>query len=461
MHYNSLPEFVSLAKRHASQTLTRYRFAETRKTRVIRRFSHSEVSEILGCDRTYLYTILKHKSAPQGIFNGREKTFSVDDIMMLRAIAASNPTKRSKKLTLPWRKPGDPLPVITIHSLKGGTAKSATSANITVFGALMMGLRVLIIDCDPQATSSLYFVDEKTRIIDLDVSTFVNFMGLSSNPPRKLENNYDPQTLNSFWKQTSWPGVRLMPGGSSIQIADMTLQTMSQSDDPEERQVFRMLRDSIDRWERAYPPRTRASDLVDCNGRFDEQKYRSALYETADLIVIDTAPSLSLAQINAVMACDTLCVPASMRGLDLASLNTYLSSLDEYLYASEKLPNPIRFGKSGSVILPTLVNSRNKSDLTTIGEFLATDANFISPVYSKYLEAAANAFQSYRSPYEYIPDKNQKEGIRNVIDNANAVSEHILRRAIPGLPNRGFADEFIRHEYGGQFPTWADLESIT
>ena len=456
MIYSSLTDFVSQAKQFTNETFTRHRFADTRRSRILRRFSHSEVADILGCDRTYLYTILKHKAAPQGTTNGREKTFSVNDIMLLRAIAASNPKRRSKNVVLPWRNPGDPLPVITVHSLKGGTAKSATSANLAVFSALYMGLRVAVLDGDPQATCSLYFVDEKTRIIDLDVNTFVNFMGLQSNPARRLETDHDPVTLNSFWKPTPWPGIRLLPGGASIQVADTTLHNLTHSDNPEHRQIFRLLRDSIKKWDRTHPPKTRPEDLVDSNGNFDKDKYLHALNECADVVIIDTAPSMSLAQINAVMACDTLVIPQTMRGLDLSTLSTYLGSLDEYLRSSSRLSNPVNFGPSGSVIQPTLVNTHSKTDLETIGEFYETNSDFISPVYSKYLEAAANSFQSYMSPYEYVPLKSLREGLKNVISNANAVSENLLHRAIPNLPNRGFADEFITNEFGGAIPTWAE-----
>lgn len=452
--FEGIPDFVEKSQNYVNDAFSRVRLNHTRRNRILRRISLAEAAEMLGCDRSYLYTLLKRPDAPKGETRGREKTLSVADVAKVRAMAGANPNSRT--LTLPWRRKGDPLPVVTFNSLKGGTGKSSSSAHFAQFCALFYGLRVGVIDADPQSTCSLYFVNEEVDIIDPDVETFTDFMGLPRDGTLKRRTRHDPLRMNSFWKPTPWPGIRLIPGGSSIQVADIALYMMTQAERPEDKQIFRMLRDAIAEWDRAFPPKTTPEDLVGPDGTFDDEAYERALNECVDLIVIDTAPSLSLAQVNAVMAADTLIVPQTMKGFDLSTLHTYLGSLDEYLYFASKLPNPVKFKPTGSMILPTLVNTQNDVDIRTIGELYSVNPDFISPIYYRSHDAAANAFQKYQSAYEFVPEKGQRAGIRNVITNANAVNEHILHRAVPNMASRGFVDAFIDERYtDGSIPKWS------
>jgi chromosome partitioning protein len=455
--FDDIPSFVGLAKHCVSMAYSRVRMHETRAHRVMRRFSMAETAEIIGCTRHSLYNLLKHPDAPAGETQGREKTFSVKEIMKIRAIGASR--DRSRSVILPWRKNNQKLPVITFSSLKGGTGKSLSAAHFAQHAALYHGLRVGIVDCDPQSTCSLYFVDNDTSIIDDSVDTFTDFMGVPD-PGALRRVRHDTMRLNSFWKPTPWPGIRLIPGGSKIQEADIALFFLSQSSDPDAKTFYRMLRDNIHKWSEAYPPKTQPSDLVKEDGRFDDEAWELALNETFDLIVLDTAPSLSLAQVNAVMAADTLVIPQTMRGFDLSTLHTYLSSLEDYYKFVRHQANPIPFSPTGSVVLPTMVNTANQTDLRAVGELYAQNQDFISPVFYKNLPGAANAFEKYQSVYEYIPEnKHQKAGIQNFLDNANAVSEHILLRAVDGIPIKGFADAFISKQFpDGEIPKWADNE---
>ncbi|MFZ3584126.1 ParA family protein [Loktanella sp. DJP18] len=456
--FKSIPDFIEQSQRYVEDGMHRVRMNTTRANRILRRLSNAEAADILGCDRSHLYGLLKHPDAPEGEVRGREKTLSVADVMKVRAMAAARPSSRT--ISLPWRSPGDPLPVVTFNSLKGGTGKSSSSAHFAQFCAIYYGLRVGVIDADPQSTCSLYFVDDAVGIIDPDVDTFTSFMGLPEDGSLRRRIKHNDLRLNSFWQPTPWPGIRLIPGGASIQVADIALYMMTQSEVPEDKQIFRMLRDAITAWDKAYPPKTAPEDLMLSDGSFDNDAYERALTECVDIVVIDTAPSLSLAQVNAVMAADTLIVPQTMKGFDLSTLHTYLGSLEEYLYFQNKLANPIKFKPNGSMVLPTLVNTQNDVDVKTIGELYTLNQDFISPVYYRSNDAAANAFMKFQSAYEFVPDKGTRAGIKSVIANANAVSEHILHRVIPNMQVRGFANAFIDEKYpDGVVPRWTESKS--
>jgi chromosome partitioning protein len=461
--YDDIPSFISRAVRVIERAAHRARLNETKEKRILRRFSIAECVELMNCDRSYLYQLLKHPAAPEGEVRGREKTLSVADIMKVRAIAASRPV--SRKPMLFWRKPGEDLPVITISSQKGGTGKSVTAAHLAQFALLNYGLRVGIIDGDPQSTCSLYFVDGETSVAGNDVDSFTDFMGVPMpgqfKPGKYRKIQHSPEQLDNFWKRTPWPGLRLMPGGASIQEADIGMFFLAQSEESENRQVHRMLRDAIETWSDAHEPKTSPEDLMQDDGTFDDEAYQAALYETLDLIIIDTAPSLTLAQMNAVVAADMLCIPQTMKGFDLATASIYLNSLNDYFEHLKYEANPIKFRKSRPFILPTIVAHSTGSDVKSIGEIYAQDPDIISPVFYQQSAGVANAFEVYKSAYEYVPDKNTKESLQRFARNANAVNDAILSRAITKLPSRGYANQFIAENYPeGAIPWWTDNEMI-
>ena len=455
-----IPSFLDRALGCVERAASRVRLQETRETRIMRRFSIGEVAEILNCDRSFLHRLFKHPDAPQGEVRGRENTLSVDDIMKLRAIAASRQTRhRSAWL---WRKPGDPLPVIVVSCQKGGTGKSVTAAHLAQYASLYMGLRVGVIDADPQATCSLYFATSEDFLGEEDNRTFVDFMGIPE-PGKTQKITHSAAKLNTFWLPTPWPGLRIIPGGSAIQEADISMYFLSQSKNPENRRFHRFLRDALARWRDAHPPRTNPEDFADADGRFKDDVYQAALNETFDLIVIDTPPSLTLPTLNTIVAGDTLVIPQTMRGFDLATLRLYLGNLNDYFkLVLQRDPHPIQFSRARPFILPTIVNRNNDTDIRTIGEIYREDREVISPVFYRQSDGAANAFRDYKSIYEYTPDRTRRASVQAFVANANAVNDAILSRALPHLPSRGFANAFIHETYPeGAIPMWSDNVAAT
>ena len=445
-----IPNFVARAQVGVASAASSDRFAETRTKRIQRRYSLREVCDFLGFPRWILNKWMDHPDAPQGIARGRENTLSLYDVLKLRALTAGR--EQNAPPTLFWRKPGDPLPVVTFSSQKGGTGKSLAAAHFAQYCALQAGLRVGIIDADPQSTLSLYFADETTDVAGIDTETFTRFMGVPAPGADPLR--HSDAELDTFWVQTPWPGMRLMPGGAPIQEADIAMYFMAQRKDPKERRVYRLLKDTIDRWSAAHPPRTTAEDLCDAEGRFREDVFQEALTETLDIIVIDCAPSLTLSQLNAVVAATTLIVPNTLRGFDLSTLRVYLSSLDDYMRFIRNEPDPVEFPPLPSYILPTNVQGNNDMDIAQVGELYAHDPEVICPIYYGHSAAVANAARDYLSIYEYEPEKSRRRSAELFMQNANAVGDAILTRAVPGMPSRGYANAFIAERFGDQVPPW-------
>jgi len=450
--FHDIPSFVDAAIECVARAASSARMHRTQKLRVLRRYSIAEVAEFFGADRSFINALMKHPDAPEGEVKGRERTLSVHDIMKLRAIADSRPEAR--RTTLYWRKPGDQLPVLVMSSQKGGVAKSLTSAHLAQYLNLYYGLRVGVIDGDPQATCSLYFVDDTTSVAGYDVEVYTDFMGVPEAGQRE-KIIHAPDRLNVFWRPTPWPGLRLIPGGAGIQEADIAMYYLTQTEDPEQKKIYRMLRDALDRWRDAHPPRTAARDLAGPGGRFRHDAYEAALKETLDVVIIDTPPSLTLATLNTIVAADTLIIPQTMKGFDLSTLHIYLASLRDYFSFIEGDTNPVKFRPSRSMILPTIVNRSSDTDLRTIGEIMAGNPDIISPIYYQYSEGAANAFREFKSAYEYDAPKARRTSLQAFIDNANAVNDAIVGRALPNLPGRGYARAFLERLFPeGEVEGW-------
>src|SRR3546814_2123268 len=55
--------------------------------------------------------------------------------------------------TRPWRAPSDPVSVLAVQNFKGGVGKSTTAVHLAQNLAIR-GYRVLLIDCDSQASAT-------------------------------------------------------------------------------------------------------------------------------------------------------------------------------------------------------------------------------------------------------------------------------------------------------------------
>lgn len=413
---------------------------ETLSHRVSRRFSKRETAELMGID----HKLLSHTARgdedvfPAGERAGRELSYSPEEICLMRAIMGSK--SHIKRDHIHWRKPGDPLTVVTFGAQKGGTAKSLSAAHFAQYLVLAFGLRVGVIDSDPQSTVSLYFAGADNNILSGEAATMVDFMG--------IEDPFDPapksrtsEELDAVWQDTPWPGVRLMAGGPSILSGDVALYLMGQKS---KTRVYSILKSAIDQWDEAHPPKTLPSDLRREDGTFDMDAYQRALNETLDVIIIDQQPSITLMQMNGIVAASTLVVPMTVKGFDLSTLTTYAGTLTDFLQYIEDVEPDLEVGQQGHVVLPTIIQGENDRDMLQISDLRDTCGDIISGVWYDRSAAVANAAELYMSIYEYTPPDGRRVSARSFMRNANSVNDYLAQRALPHLPARGFAEEFMK-----------------
>lgn len=430
------------------------------RSRRVTTLSIREVAEMLRLEPTgkYPYRLLSRMPAaepdfPKGKKQGREHIYTVDDLMLIRAILQSRRDTRGCESQVKdpdrwlfWRQPGDPLTVATFGGQKRGTGKSLSAAHFAQFLSMQYGLRVGIIDADPQATVSLHFA--RAGLIREPMGTASTFMGADGlgGPRRSLE-EHPAEFLHNLWQKTPWPGTKLLPGGGGIQKADLSFYFHLHQDDQVNRSPFLALKDAIQRWDRGKGPRTRPEDLRRDDGRFDLDRYREALDETLDVIVIDQNFSNAPTQMAGLMAANSIIIPQTMKGSDLHNLNGFHGRLAHLLALMEGHGHTPDVATGRHVVLPTLVDENNPAELALVKDLTREAPGGVAPIFYSRSDAAEKAAERYETIYEYVPPRTRRVSAKRFRESADAVNDHLTQVILPHLPAKGFAQAFIEERH--------------
>ena len=448
MSQGTLESFLRLSIRGMASMAAHDRRSDAIGSRIRRTFHKRQVAEMIGVG---LSTLARHEkesaSWPAGTVAGRERVYTLDEIMVMRAILAAAPKPRVEPLA--WRKPGDALPVVSFASQKGGTGKSLSAAHFAQYLSLTYGMRVGLIDADPQHTLSLYFASPEQRdgVPYRDYETLVDFAGLFMDAETSAPlSTRSPAELDGCWVETPWPGIRLIPANVETSEGEIQLARLMQAR-VSEPPLYMHTKRAIDRWAESHPPLTDPSDLADASGTVDPARLASALTETLDIIVIDYQPALTIFQLNNLVASTHLVIPQTMKGFDIATLEAFLVKLLDYVEDVLSTNTALSIGSGEHVILPTIVQRSNDADLEQIGAMMQACPGAVSPVFYLRSDAIANAADLYQSAYEYEPNAGQRRGMRRFIENANAVNDALVAKIWPGR-ERGYAQAWMDANYG-------------
>lgn len=440
----NLEQFLTELSRGLDKAMVSVNKEMTLRTRIQRTWSMRQCARFLNVGVPYLNKFAKQNDDfPSGEYVGRERVFTVNELMQMRALLAGNAKRPYDYLA--WRKPDDPMPVISFASQKGGTAKSLSAAHFAQYLSLHYGMRVGVMDADPQSTLTLYFVggDGLPSMPTDETPTMVDFAGLFQSDETPYT-DYTAEELDQFFLKTSWPGVRLVPAHGETSEGEIQIARLV-SERPKGKTFYRYLRDSIERWRDHHPPCTAPNELLQ-DGRLDHERLDAALNETLDCIIIDYQPALTLFQLNNIIASTSLIIPQTMKGFDLATLSTFVNGLLGML--QQILRNErIDIGSGANMLLPTIVQRTNDQDLNQISNLLEHCPAEILPVFYLRSDSISNASDLYQSVYEYQADTpGKRKGIDRFIENADAVNDAIVSRLWPGR-ERGYANQWMDNFY--------------
>ncbi|MEM8971032.1 MAG: replication protein A, partial [Pseudomonadota bacterium] len=131
----NLEQFLTELSRGLDKTMVSVNKEMTLRTRIQRTWSMRQCARFLNVSVIYLQKFAKQSDDfPEGEYVGRERVFTVNELMHMRALLAANGKRPYDYLA--WRKPGDELPVISFASQKGGTAKSLSAAHFAQYLSL-------------------------------------------------------------------------------------------------------------------------------------------------------------------------------------------------------------------------------------------------------------------------------------------------------------------------------------
>jgi chromosome partitioning protein len=200
--------------------------------------------------------------------------------------------------TAKTRPPGSRAIRCIVTNFKGGAGKTTTAIHLAQKCALE-GYRVLMVDLDPQASSTLFF----GLIPDVDPAETIGDV---------LVDN--PAAIESVIRQTYFTGVDLVPSNLTLQNAELILAN------PGHNQAEALGINPVDRL-------LHSLDTVE---------------ELYDVIVMDCGPNLGIMTLNAIRASTGLLMPMQPMMADFASAVLYSQTMASVL-GQKKIAHPLDF----------------------------------------------------------------------------------------------------------------------
>ncbi len=244
------------------------------------RIGIAEAAELLGCSTNRIRMAEQdgRLPAPPGSDSGRRLGYSIDALLHMRDVLGASPRRR----------PQDPPAIITVQNFKGGVGKSTVTTHLAHYLAVA-GYRVLVVDCDSQATTTTLFGFNPHFAIRREETLY---------PYLSIEPTQDD--LHYAVKKTVWPNVDLIP--SNLQMFDIEYELAAAGSRGEGGLAtrFRKLREGL-------------ADVA--------QSY--------DVVLLDPPPALGTISLTVMQAANALLVPLAATTPDFCSTVQFLSMMSQ------------------------------------------------------------------------------------------------------------------------------------
>ena len=358
-----------------------------RKT--LRKFIAPEVAALLDLKVETLYRRLdRHAQLPQGTTpNPRRREFSLPEIFELR---------RAFQLASP-RAPTQPGLIISICNFKGGVAKTTTAAHLAQY-LVMHGYRVLLVDLDAQASlTQLFGILPHTEVgDDQTVRAFLEGPCFQGQPNPDWTGN-----LKSVVQPTHWHNLDLIPSNLGVYGSEFAIAARLRS---EEGFAFH---------------RPLAEGLA-------------PLRQDYDVIILDTAPSLSFVNSNAMFAADGLLITLPPAMIDLQSSSLFFELVAELMEAFNRTEAQPKAYDFASILLTRVrPNDGTHAQISKwIRQFFPQETCTHTMVQSSALEKVGPDLLTLYEVAEYDGDRRTLERAIDAMDGVNSEVEALIRRAL-------------------------------
>jgi chromosome partitioning protein len=190
----------------------------------------------------------------------------------------------------PRRGPADTAAIVAVQNFKGGVGKSTITVHLAHYLAIQ-GYRVLVVDCDSQATTTTLFGFNPHFDVERD-QTLYPYLSIESTQ----------SDLHYAVQPTPWPNVDLIP--SCLELFDIEYELAAAGSTGESviSARFRKLRQGL-------------RDLA--------QNY--------DIVILDPPPALGTISLAVMQAATSLLVPLAATTPDFCSTVQFLSMMSQVL----------------------------------------------------------------------------------------------------------------------------------
>lgn len=254
---------------------------ESRKGLAVR-FGIAEAAELLGCSTNRIRMAEEdgRLPPPSPTVSGRRSGYTVDELLNMREVLGASPRRDAS----------DAPAIIAVQNFKGGVGKSTVTTHLAHYFAIQ-GYRVLVVDCDSQATTTTLFGFNPHFNIARE-ETLYPYLSI------------DPTQADLLYavKPTPWPNVDLIP--SNLELFDVEYELAAAGADGQSVLAarFRKLKTGLNDLARSY-----------------------------DVVILDPPPALGTISLAVMQAADALLVPLAATTPDFCSTVQFLSMMEQVL----------------------------------------------------------------------------------------------------------------------------------
>jgi chromosome partitioning protein len=373
------------------------------KRKVLRTFPGHEVVNYLGSIAVEtLYRRLKRTpTLPQGIqVNARRRDFTLEDIHALQLHAGIRRREVVNGRPQERRFPGQRGLVASICNFKGGVAKTTTTAHLGQYLTLM-GYRVLLIDLDAQASlTSLFGILPNIEVDDKE--TLRPIMEGPTFEDGSENGDYDPD-LGKRIRRSHWHDLDLLVSNLGVYGSEFAIANRLQRADDEPFVFYRPLAEHLEPLRQQY-----------------------------DVILLDTAPSLSFLNSNAMFAADALVITLPPAMLDVSSVALFFQLMSEVVGAFDRTePEPKQYDFGSLMLTKFKPNDTTHQQISTYVRTSFPELTCINTmIQSAALEKVGADLQTLYEVAEYDGDRRTFERALDATNAGNGELESLIRRAL-------------------------------
>ncbi|MGY9048772.1 chromosome partitioning protein ParA [Puniceibacterium antarcticum] len=264
---------------------------EPEERKYLRRFSSTEVAEILRVSTSNLRNRHKDGSFPEVHTDNRgHRFYTAQEVDALRDILGR--TGKNSDSYKPGRRDGDNLQVLSVVNFKGGSSKTTATIHLAQRYALR-GYRVLVLDMDPQASLTTFF-GFRPELEFADGGTIYDALRYDNQQP-----------LSSVIQKTYFHNLDMVPAG--LMLSEYETETANALAARVQPIFAERLALTLERVQSDY-----------------------------DLVLIDCPPQLGFITLTALAASTGLLVTVVPGMLDIASMSQFLKLASETVKAVEE-----------------------------------------------------------------------------------------------------------------------------